>query len=245
MELPSILIGGKLSAATRRWLRKQPIRFAEHPFIRIRFRKPDVNFLQTICRERVGLVVTGTYAAHWLVRFKKYFDSASYRSVYCLSISQEDILRSSGLPVHLASEPTIAALTGLIAGKYGGQRLVYLRGDNSLNDLPEQLLRHGIEIREMEVYRNTPVEKWINEVFDAYLFFSPAAIDNYMASGNFPSPKARIMTSGENTAWTAWKRFPNAVCLSPEREELSFVKDAVDRILRKQNESEVRHRVLC
>lgn len=245
MELPSLFIGGSLSAATRRWLRKQPIRFIEHPFIRIQFRKPDIRFLETIRDERVSLVVTSTYAAHWLVRFRKHFGSSSRHEIFCLSAKQRDILKKTRMNVRQAPESNTLSLAGLVAANYTGQNVVYLRGDKSLNDLYERLFAFGIRAYEMEVYKNTPIEKWINEAFDAYLFFSPAAIENYKASGNFPSPKGRIMTAGENTAWAAWKMFPNEVNVSTDQEELSFVKFSVDRIIKKLKEPEVKHEILC
>ncbi|MEL7586140.1 MAG: uroporphyrinogen-III synthase [Prolixibacteraceae bacterium] len=236
MELPSLFIGGKLSAATRRWLRKQPIRFIEHPFIRIQFKRPDIKFLESIKGERVSLVVTSTYAAHWLVRFKKYFGSPAEHELFCLSVQQRDILRKIRMNVKLAPEPNTLSLAKFIAEQNTGQKVIYLRGDRSLNDLYERLFAHGIQPHEMEVYKNTPMEKWINEAFDGYLFFSPAAIETYKASGNFPSPNGQIMTAGENTARTAWKMFPNAVNVSPDQEELSFVKYSVDRVIRKQHQ---------
>lgn len=245
MELPSLFIGGSLSAATRRWLKKQPIRFIEHPFIRIQFRKPDIRFLETIQNERVSLVVTSTYAAHWLVRFREHFGSSAEHEVFCLSVKQRDILMKTGMNVKMASESNTLSLAGLVAANNTGQKVVYLRGDKSLNDLYEQLFGFGIQAYEMEVYKNTPIEKWINEAFDAYLFFSPAAIENYKASGNFPSPGGQIMTVGESTARAAWKMFPNAVNVSPEQEELSFVKYSVDRIIKKLNKADVRNKILC
>jgi len=245
MELPSIFIGGKLSTATRRWLKKQPIRFIEHPFIRIQFRKPDVQFLESIRNERVSLVVTSTYAAHWLVRFRKHFGASNRHDIFCLSANQRDILSKVRMKIRQAAEPNTLSLAGLVAEYNTGQKVVYLRGDKSLNDLYERLFAYGIQAHEMEVYKNTPIEKWVNEAFDAYLFFSPAAIENYKASGNFPSPRGQIMTAGENTAWAAWKMFPNAVNVAPEQEELSFVKYSVDRIIKKLNEPEVKQKILC
>ncbi|WP_423127321.1 uroporphyrinogen-III synthase [Gaoshiqia sp. Z1-71] len=244
MELPSIFIGRSLSAATRRWLKKQPIRFIEHPFIRIQFRKPKVEFLQSIKDEKVSLVVTSSYAAHWLVRFRRHFGLRSKHEIYCLSEKQRDILRKARMKVHLAAEPNTLSLAQLIAENNNGQRVVYLRGDKALNDLYERLFVQGIPAHEMEVYKNTPIETWINEAFDAYLFFSPTAIENYKASGNFPAPKAQIMAVGENTAMTAWKVFPNSVNVSPDQEELSFVKYSVDRIIKKMNQPESKRKII-
>lgn len=236
MELPSVFIGRSLSAATRRWLKKQPIHFIEHPLYRIQYKKPNVKFLQLLENEQVSLVVTSSYAAHWLVRFRSHLGEPSKHEIFCLSQKQRDILIDSGLNVNLAEEPSIYSLAELISEKNHGQRVVYFRGDKSLNDLYERLFGVGIQAHEMVVYKNTPVEKWINEAFDAYLFFSPTAIEKYKDSGNFPAPNGVIMAVGENTARTAWKVFPNTVNQLEEEEELSFVKYSVERVIKRKNE---------
>lgn len=66
-------------------------------------------------------------------------------------------------------------------------------------------------------------------MFDAYLFFSPAAIDSFRASGNFPNPLSVVLANENSTAREAWRLFTNKVYLSPEKEELSFVQYAINR----------------
>ncbi len=236
MELPSIFIGRSLSSATRRWLKKQPIRFIEHPISHVKYRKPNVKFLQSLKDEQVSLVVTSSYAAHWLMRFYKYFGTHIKYEVFCLSEKQRDILQNTQLKIHLAKEPNTFSLAQLIKDKSSGQRAIYLRGDKALNDLYERLFSEGIHTHELEVYKNTPFETWINEAFDAYLFFSPTAIESYKAAGNFPAPNGIIMAVGESTARRAWTVFPNTVNQSYDHEELSFVKFSVDRLMKKINE---------
>jgi hypothetical protein len=56
------------------------------------------------------------------------------------------------------------------------------------------------------------------------------------------STAQRAFLAAENsTARTAWKVFPNKVWVSPEEEELSFVKYAVDRLEREKKEENERH----
>lgn len=238
MELPSVFIGRSLSEKTRQWLRSQPVRFIEQPLFRIQFRKPKVEFLESIKDEKVSLVVTSSYAAYWLVRFRHYLGPRSKHEIFCMSTKQQGILKKARMKVHRSEEPNIFSLTELISSHNKGQKVVYLRGNKSLNDLYEQLFSNGIRPIEMEVYKNTPIEKWLNQTFDAYLFFNPKSIETYKASGNFPAPKGQIMAVGDNTAMMAWKVFPNEVNVSKEQEELSFVKFSIDRLQRKLSEPE-------
>lgn len=238
MELPSVFIGRSLSERTRQWLKSQPVRFIEQPLFRIQFRKPQIEFLNSIKEEKVSLVVTSSYAAHWLTRFRHHFGLRSQHEVFCLSSKQKAILKKSRMRVYQSKESNIFSLAQLVAEHNTGQKVVYLRGNKSLNDLYEQLFAQGIQPTEVEVYKNTPIEQWLNQTFDAYLFFNPRSIETYKQSGNFPAPNGQIMAIGDNTAMMAWKQFPNEVVVSREQEELSFVKFSIDRLQQKLAEPE-------
>lgn len=238
MELPSVFIGRSLTEKTRQWLRSQPVRFIEQPLFRIQFRKPNRDFFESVKNEKLSLVVTSSYAAHWLLRFSSLLGLSHQHEVFCMSLKQVEILNKSGLNIYRSEDPNIFSLGELVSARNTGQKVVYLRGDKSLNDLYEQLFAYGIQSVEMEVYKNTPIEKWLNQTFDAYLFFNPKSIETYKASGNFPAPKGQIMAVGDNTAMMAWKVFPNEVNVSNDEEELSFVQFSIDRLQRKLSEPE-------
>jgi uroporphyrinogen-III synthase len=137
-----------------------------------------------------------------------------------------------------SADPNIFSLSELVVAQNAGKQVVYLRGDKPLNDLYQQLFNSGIQPLEMEVYKNTPIEKWLNQSFDAYLFFNPKSIETYKASGNFPAPNSQIMAVGDQTALMAWKVFPNEVNVSSEQEELSFVQFSINRLQKKLSEPE-------
>jgi uroporphyrinogen-III synthase len=238
MELPSVFIGRSLSEKTRQWLKSQPVRFIEQPLFRVQFRKPRMELLEAVKDQPLSIVVTSSSAAHWLVRFQKHFGVETNHEVYCLSLKQENILKESWSNVLRSADPNIFSLSELVVAQNAGKQVVYLRGDKPLNDLYQQLFNSGIQPLEMEVYKNTPIEKWLNQSFDAYLFFNPKSIETYKASGNFPAPNSQIMAVGDQTALMAWKVFPNEVNVSSEQEELSFVQFSINRLQKKLSEPE-------
>lgn len=73
------------------------------------------------------------------------------------------------------------------------------------------------------------IEKLVTGTFDAYLFFSPSAIDNFKNSGNFPHPTSLLFANENSTARAAWRFFTNKVHTSPIPEELSFVQYSIFR----------------
>jgi hypothetical protein len=85
------------------------------------------------------------------------------------------------------------------------------------------------EIQYVEANTDTPVEKFDNQTFDAFLFFNTRGVENFKASGNFPHPSSIILVNENSTAQAAWGTFTNKVIILPEQEELSFVQYAVAR----------------
>lgn len=244
MELPAIFIGRKLSSLTRKWLVSEQIRFIEQPLVRITYRKPDVQFFKSVKNVEKKWVVTSSYAAHWLLRFSEKIGMKKDDLVFCLSEKQEGILAKSGVQVVRSVSPSACSLSELLIAQNDGKKVIYLRGDKSLNHLPEHLNQNQLDWQSVEVYKNTSVEILMNEVFDGYLFFSESAIKSYKASGNFPPPKAPVLANGNRTAQAAWTEFPNLVLESSEQEELSFVKYAIKRITEKLNEPEPKHQII-
>ena len=244
MELPAIFIGRRLSALTRKWLVSQQVRFIEQPLVRVTYRKPDRDFFKSVENTNKQWVVTSSYAAHWLLRFADKIGLKKDDLVYCLSEKQEGILMACGVQVVRPLLPSAVSLAEMLVQQNEGHKVVYLRGDKSLNQLPELLSASSLDWQPVEVYKNTSVEIFMNEVFDGYLFFSPGAIKSYKASGNFPQPRAPIMAYGNHTAQTAWTEFPNEVLESAEQEELSFVQHAIQRIKDKFNKRGTDRRVI-
>lgn len=235
MKTPVFFIAERLSKATRQWLQKQQVQFIEKPFSRIEYKKPNLKFFETMAQSPKQWIVTSTYAAHWLVRFGSKIGLTPNDRLYCWSDRQAEVLNELGLPVSVASYSNSSELASRVIEDNRGESAIFLQGDKLHNDISEVLARYFIPYSEVEVYKNTPVEQMVSGMFDAYLFFSPAGIDSFKASGNFPNPQSVVLANENSTAREAWRLFTNTVYLSPEKEELSFVQYALNR-WRKEHE---------
>jgi hypothetical protein len=91
------------------------------------------------------------------------------------------------------------------------------------------------QIEYIEVSPETQVEKFEKEVFDIFLFFSPAGIDIYRDSGNFPPPASLIMANQNSTAQAAWRYFTNKVFLLTEPDELAFVQHSIAKWMKEKS----------
>ena len=229
MRTPVLFIGEKLSRVTRQWLQKQHIQYIEQPFLRIGYKKPKLSFFETMTHTRKQWVVTSVYAARWLLRFHPQVGLTVTDKLYCWSEKQADILRKLNLPVVVSSYSNIQELADQVIGQNQGESVLFLHGDKLHNEITSVFSAFAIQYSEIEVYKNTPIEKFVSGIFDAYLFFNPSSIDNFKASGNFTNPTSLILANENSTARAAWRVFDNKVYLSPEQEELSFVQDSVAR----------------
>jgi len=91
------------------------------------------------------------------------------------------------------------------------------------------------QIEYVEVNIDTPVNKFENKVFDVFLFFSPAGIESFRTTGNFPPPTSLIMANENSTAQAAWRYFTNKVFVLNEQDELSFVQYSIARWMKENS----------
>jgi len=231
MKTPVFFIGDELSKKTRQWLQKKQIHYIEQPFLRTEYKKPNRSFFKTIAKQSKQWVVTSTYAAHWLVRFADQLGLNAGDQLYCWSDMQAEIFQMLDLKIVISSFSNSRELTQKVISQNQGEYVLFLHGDKLHNEISSAFADSGLPYSEFEVYKNTPIEKFVSGIFDAYLFFSPSGIDNFKASGNFPNPLSPILANGNSTARAAWRVFTNKVYLSPEPEELSFVQYSIARYM--------------
>jgi len=229
MKTPVFFIGEKLSAVTRQWLQKQHVQYIEQPFFRIEYKKPKLSFFETMTNTRKQWVITSVYAAHWLARFQSQVGLTKSDRLYCWSEKQAEILKALNLPIYVSSYSIIPELAENVISQNQGDSVLFLHGDKLHSEINSVFSSFAIQYSEIEVYKNTPIEKIVNGMFDAYLFFSPSGIYNFKASGNFTDPRSLILANENSTARAAWRVFTNKVYLSPEQEELSFVQYSIAR----------------
>lgn len=229
MKTPVFFIGEKLSVVTRQWLQKQHVQYIEQPFFRIEYKKPKLSFFETMTNTRKQWVITSVYAAYWLARFQSQVGLTASDRLYCWSEKQAEILKALNLPIFISSYSSVPELAENVISQNQGDSVLFLHGDKLHSEINSVFSIFAIQYSEIEVYKNTPIEKIVNGIFDAYLFFSPSGIDNFKASGNFTDPRSLILANENSTARAAWRVFTNKVYLSPEQEELSFVQYSIAR----------------
>lgn len=106
------------------------------------------------------------------------------------------------------------------------EKPIFFIGEELSDKTRQWLHRQQIQYIEHPLQK---IEKLVSVAFDGYLFFSPAGIDDFKASGNFPYPNSLVFANENSTARAAWRFFTNTVHTSPISEELSFVQYSIYR----------------
>lgn len=197
--------------------------------MRTEYRKPNLSFFGTMANTRKQWIITSVYAAHWLLRFQEQVGLTPNDRLYCWSDYQSEVLSQLNLPIVKSSYSNVSELVEHVIGQNHGDSVVFLHGDKLHVEISSAFSHLSVQFSEIEVYTNTSIEKFVNGIFDAYLFFSPLSIDNFKASGNFTNPNSLVLANENSTAREAWRVLDNKVYLSPEHEELSFVQYSLER----------------
>jgi len=97
---------------------------------------------------------------------------------------------------------TAAGAAGLareIISRKSYRTVTFFCGRQRRDELPQLLLRSGIEVREVVVYATRPTPQHLAAIPHAVLFFSPSAVDSFF-SLNELLPSVICFAIGETTA---------------------------------------------
>jgi uroporphyrinogen-III synthase len=228
MKHSTFFIGREIESETAGWLKKEKVSFEAYALIQIEFSKPDILIFSEFQNKRKQWVVSSQWAAKWLAENFTELGFGKLDSVFCLSEKQKEIVSAVSRNIWVSPELNAASLAQFILQKNKTEVIFFLQGNLSLNVLESNLSHLGNRFQKTEVYRNLPLSKKIEGVFDVYLFFSPGAVKSFYEAGNKIPGRSKIAVIGPTTAKTCAVYFDNEILVSGVQEELAFVKYAVE-----------------
>lgn len=176
-----------------------------------------------------NFIVMSPYAASWLIEHKQDFEQLP--SVYCLSAKQAARLKAEGFDTSYPEESSIKNLGRLIHRTYRKGRILFLKGNRSLRDLPDYLRKKGIQLLGEEVYRSFLYpQKSKEHNVDGVLFFSPAEVDSFVSAGNSVDKNTTLFAVGETTGQVLKTYFANPVVVSPIKELKGYMQFAINHL---------------
>lgn len=148
------------------------------------------------------------------------FSKRNFSTSKCLCVGNgaAGMLTEKGMKV-LEAFPTAKELTACLAKKYSGDSFVYYCGNMRLNLIPDTLNDLGLSWQEATVYKTLLNPRKWDRVYDAVVFFSPSAVQSYVALN--PMGTAMGYCIGKTTG-AALEKYTNRILLpkTPDRKSL-------------------------
>jgi uroporphyrinogen-III synthase len=119
------------------------------------------------------------------------------KKVYCVGIKTKKLLAENGFEV-IAYTGYAADLAEIITLIYKSESFTFFSGNKRRDTLPNALKESGIIFNEIEVYETTLTPQKIKGTVDAVLFFSPSAVESYLADNKLKNEICFCI--GETTA---------------------------------------------
>jgi len=120
-----------------------------------------------------------------------------------------------------------SALANVIISEKNISSVVFFCGNQRRDELPEKLLHHNIEVKEMVVYKTIPSSHQITKDYDGIIFYSPSAVNSFF-SVNKINQRTILFAIGNTTATEMKKFVPNKIIIANEPSKKLLAEQAIN-----------------
>ncbi len=140
----------------------------------------NIQQIQQWASKEITVVFTSTNA---VASVELYLPNKPDWQIYCLGgatkIKVSDVF---GKTTIAATAKNATALAEKIIAEKKTKEVVFFCGDQRLDDLPEALTQHSIDVEEVIVYTVIQTPEFIEENYNGIIFFSPGAVHSFFFS---------------------------------------------------------------
>lgn len=196
----TILSTKKLATNQQELLLNAGLSYVEYNAIEIKI----VDF--TLSRKLKNIIITSQNGA---IQFLNKANTHSTTVENCFAVGNKTtaLLEKNGIKV-VKTAQNGEELARFIAKNHKNESFTYFCGKQRREELPDILKNASISYEEVNVYETHLNKQIFNRTFDGVLFYSPSAVQAYVAKNN---TKTIAFCIGETTAVTAKKYFKNVV----------------------------------
>lgn len=182
----TVLSTKKLEPHQKHLLLNSGIALVEYNTIKIEFL--DFEVASTV----ENAIITSKNAARAIIK-----KQISIAQCFCVGDHTANYMKTLGFYVqetaHYGKD-----LANIIVAKYPKNEFVFFCGNKRREELPEILKEHQIKLKEATVYKTSLHTKNFRQEFDGILFFSPSAVQGFVAENSMKSAIAFCI--GDTTA---------------------------------------------
>jgi len=176
------------------------LQWSEQAFIAIKpMRSPDLqNELKPLVSRELEVIFTSRHAVLALSSLLSAFPGA-WTANLLEGATRRTFERLFPAAPYNARGYYAEELAAYITREKTGRSFVFFCGDKRRETLPGLLRHHGLEHREITVYRTVLKPETVGGRFDGIVFFSPSAVESYFKN-NRPAPESVLFAIGKTTA---------------------------------------------
>ncbi len=136
--------------------------------------------------------------------------------IYCMGNTTQKLVKEYfGTAAVKGTAADAAALAALIAADRFIDEVFFFCGDIRRDELPAILKQQDIEVKEIMVYKTTPLTHKIDKDYDGILFFSPSAVTSFFNANELPE-STTLFAIGNTTAAEIKKHSGNNIVIGEE-----------------------------
>jgi uroporphyrinogen-III synthase len=152
----------------------------------------------------LSIVFTSMNAVEAVAKYLN--DTKPNWKIYCIGNTTRKLAEENfGENVIAGTADSASALADVIISEKNISSIVFFCGDQRRDELPEKLLSHQIEVKEIVVYKTLASSHQISKDYDGIIFYSPSAVNSFF-SVNKINDQAILFAIGNTTA-TEIKKF--------------------------------------
>lgn len=155
-------------------------------------------------------------------------------NIYCIGAATQSVIRKyfSFAEITGIGKNALELSESII--RNNEKKVIFFCGNQRRDELPENLRKNGIEVKELVVYETNEIQAKIEKSYKGILFFSPSAVKSFF-SVNSISADTVLFSIGDTTADAIKKNSDNKLIISdlPSKEEL--VEMAIKFLLQRKN----------
>ncbi|MCD7976554.1 MAG: uroporphyrinogen-III synthase [Tannerellaceae bacterium] len=176
-----ILSTGEIRRDTLRYAYEQGIKITVDPFIRIlpSAGQATMAYIRELSGKKLKVIFTSKHAVRTVISC---LEQVPEWEICCISgATKEEICSFWKAEVLLATADNGTDLATQIVSGGKNEKYIFFCGDRRMNDIPEQLRLHHLDLEEVIVYQTVGLPHRIDNVYDAIFFYSPSAVESYFS----------------------------------------------------------------
>jgi len=177
--------------------------------------------IKELASKSITAVFTSVNGAEAVIEVLEKNAIQSAWKIYCIGSATQSLIKKYFKSATILGNGKNAAELSETIIENGVREVIFFCGNQRRDELPEQLQKKNIEVKEMVVYETIEVPVKVEKSYNGILFFSPSAVKSFFSVNSIPADTV-LFSIGDTTASEIKKYSHNKIVVSdfPAKDKL-------------------------